>query len=182
MNISNLSSSHFYIPPSRISDHIGSSQAENHEKTLNKKEGVIAHEQAQPQATAHSSSLVASNAEVNSNEDNKADLTKVSPKETYKLAVSLLENDQIPLSSYVLLMAIGLNQEYPPGESVDKVNPNTEPFNLLQEVEMISKGEHSTFTSGDDSDRESAGTLLDLLTSLHDKEDRTQYSKIDITV
>lgn len=110
------------------------------------------------------------------------DLTHMTPKENYTLAVNLLESHTVSLSSYVQMMAIGLNQQYPPGQQVDKTDPNNAPFDLLNEVALIASGEHQYFTSGNASDRDEASSLLDLLSSLPQTMRRIQHSTIDVRV
>lgn len=110
------------------------------------------------------------------------DLENITPKETYDLAVNLLESESISLNSYVQLMAIGLNQEYPPGQQVDKSNPASAPFNLLNELDSIASGTHEYFTSGVESDKEEAKSLFDLLSELPQKMLQTKYTPIDLNV
>lgn len=104
----------------------------------------------------------------------KLDFENITPKETYDLAVKLIESESISLSSYVRLMAIGLQNEHTPGQEIDTSNPNTAPFNLLKELEAASAGTKS--------DNEALETLLDILFALPEEMQQAKYVPIDINV
>lgn len=109
------------------------------------------------------------------------DLENITPKQTYELAVNLMQSETISFDSYVKLMIIGANQERPPGE-LENTNLSTKPFNLLKELEDISTGQHQYFSAGTKESREEASNLLQILKGLPQQLEQAEKKAINVQV
>lgn len=113
--------------------------------------------------------------------DQQYDLENITPQQTYKMAVELMENKTIEFDSFVKLMAIGLNQELGHGE-LQNANRSKKPFNLRQELDDISTGQHQYFKSGTAENREQASNLLAILQELPLALNQTEKQAINLQV